>query len=112
MELLLAQVTTPSAGSSTGFLVIQGLSAVVGLVSIVCWILVLVKMFQNGQTGLGIVSICCGIIAFIVGWMNASQWGIKNVMMIWTAMILLGIILNIAAAAMGFSMMPSTTTVR
>lgn len=72
--------------------------------SIVCWIIVLVKMFQNKQVGLGIVSIICGIVAFIYGWMKAGEWKIQNIMIIWTICILAGIVFNIiggAAAAPG-----------
>jgi hypothetical protein len=61
-----------------------------GIVGFVCFILVVVKMFQHGQTGLGIATIVlvifCGIgglIAFIFGWMRAREWNINNIMLIW-----------------------------
>ncbi len=79
------------------------LSVVGSIISLVCFILVLIKMFQNGQTGLGIACIvlffCCGLgglIAFIYGWVKSGQWNIQNIMIAWTV----GIILNIAGAAM------------
>ena len=63
--------------------------AVIG--SLVCFIIVLIKMFQSGNTGLGIVTIilafCCyigGLVAFIWGWMNASQHSLQKVMLVWT----------------------------
>jgi hypothetical protein len=69
--------------------------------SLICLIIVVVQMFNRGQTGLGIATIvlafCCGIgglIAFVVGWINASNWNIKNVMLIWTALVIVGIIMN------------------
>jgi hypothetical protein len=75
------------------------LGIVGGLGGLVCFILVLVKMFQNGQTGWGIACIvlllCCGIgqlIAFIYGWINARAWGINNIMMIWTVCIILTLV--------------------
>jgi hypothetical protein len=75
------------------------LEAIAGLVSLVCFILVLVKMFQSGQTGLGIACIvltfCCGIgplIAFIFGWMRSADWNIRNIMVIWTVCWIIGII--------------------
>jgi hypothetical protein len=41
------------------------LQVVGGITSLVCFVMVLVKMFQNGKTGLGIACIvlvfCCGI---------------------------------------------------
>ena len=67
-----------------------------GVATLVCFILVLVRMFQAGQTGLGVTCIvltfCTGVgplIAFIVGWINAAQWNIRNVMLVWTAIIVL-----------------------
>src|SRR4051794_7469385 len=71
------------------------------LVSLVCLILVIIKIFQSGQTGLGIacaVLSFCGIgvlIAFIVGWMNATRWAINNIMIIWTVAIVVGIIAGV-----------------
>jgi hypothetical protein len=56
-------------------------------------------MFQAGQTGLGIAVIvltfCTGIgplIAFIYGWVKSGEWGIKNVMLIWTLTIVVSIV--------------------
>jgi len=103
MLALLAQNTTTTTTTTTtvdvpaGFYVLQGLGFLIGLVWLICFILVVVKMFQNGQSGLGIVTLittfCCGgigfLIAFVVGWMNANTWGIKNVMLAWTVSILL-----------------------
>jgi hypothetical protein len=78
-------------------------AAVGGLISLVCYIMVLVKMFQHGKTGLAILCIVllcvCGIgglIAFIYGWMKAGEWNLRNVMMAWT----LGIVLQLAGTVM------------
>jgi hypothetical protein len=67
------------------------LAFVSGVGSLVCFVLVLVKMFQHNHTGLGIACILllffCGIgglIAFIYGWVKAGEWGITNLMTIWT----------------------------
>jgi hypothetical protein len=81
---------------------LAGVNALTAIVSLVCLILVLVKIFQSGQTGLGIacaVLSLCGIgvlITFIVGWINASKWGINNIMLIWTVAVVLGIITGVA----------------
>jgi hypothetical protein len=71
---------------------LQGLSF---LVEIVCFILIVVKMFQTGNTGLGIASIvlvfCCGIgglLAFIMGWVKNREWNARQIMLIWTAAII------------------------
>lgn len=70
------------------------LALICGIGSLVCLVMVLMKMFQAGQTGLGIACIvlifCTGIgglIAFIYGWMKNAEWGIKNVMLAWTGCI-------------------------
>ena len=80
------------------------LGTVAGLGSLVCFVLVLVQMFQRGHTGLGITCIvllfCCGIgalIAFIYGWINHREWGITTIMLIWTVCIGLNIVGNVMA---------------
>ena len=80
--------------------VFQGLSSLCALAAFICYIIVLVKMFQNGQTTMGIVSIvtaCCGIgqiIALVVGWQNADRWMIRNLMMVYTVCFVGGIVLG------------------
>ena len=83
------------------------LQAVVGLGSLVCFILVLIQMFQRGQTGLGIACIvlifCVGIgalIAFVYGWMKATEWNIKNIMLAWTGCWVVGLLLGAANLTM------------
>ncbi len=89
----------------------QVLGGLCGLGSLVCFIIVVVKMFQNDKPGLGIASIvllfCCGIgglVAFIIGWMNAAAWNIQNVMMAWTGLWIAGFVLNLLAMAFGATM--------
>ncbi len=72
-----------------------------GIGSLICFILVLVKMFQDKQTGLAIACILlvllCGIgalIGFVYGWINAAKWRIQNVMLAWTACIVVGVVVN------------------
>jgi hypothetical protein len=78
-----------------------------GIVSLVCFILVIIAMFQNQQGTLAIVCLVlllCGIgflIAFIFGWIRSGEWGITKIMMIWTGAIIVGIICNIVAGALG-----------
>jgi hypothetical protein len=73
-----------------------------GVASLVCFILVLVKMFQTNQTTLGVVCIiltlCTGVgplIGFIYGWIKVTEWNIKNVMLVWTGIFVLNIIIGI-----------------
>jgi len=72
---------------------IEILGYVVGIATFVCFVMIVVKMFQAGNTGLGIVTIItfclCGIgyfVALIFGWLNASKWNIKTLMAIYTVL--------------------------
>jgi hypothetical protein len=92
---------------------IQILSLVLSLVSLVCFVMVLVQMFQHGQTGLGIACIVlalCGIgvlIAFVYGWIKSNEWNIKNLMLAWTGAIVVNILLSIVGIATGATPMPA-----
>lgn len=75
------------------------ISIIAGIGSLVCFILVLVQMFQRGETTMGIVCIVltfCALIGplitFIYGWVKSGQWGIKNIMVAWTVCIVLGFV--------------------
>lgn len=69
--------------------------AVGGIGSLVCWIMILIKMFQNEKPLLGILGIFCGLWAFIWGWMKSSTLGTKKLMMIWSACFVMSILGNI-----------------
>lgn len=78
--------------------VFYGLGLIVGLVSLVCFIMVLIKSFQNSGAGIGIVGIItCGIATFIWGWIKAKELNLTKLMLTWTAAIVLGICFNGAA---------------
>ena len=77
---------------------ISPIQLVLALPSLVCLIIVIVNMFQNGKTGLGITTVVltllCGIgslIAFIWGWMNIGG----KVMIAWTVLTVAGIIASV-----------------
>lgn len=70
-------------------------SWLLGLVILVVFIMVLIKQFQNAGAVHGIIGIVtCGIWTFIWGWMNAGKLNIKNLMLIWTVLLILNIILG------------------
>ena len=69
---------------------------VAGLVSLVCWILTVVKAFQSGKTSNGILSIC-PLVGFILGWINVKDWNHQPVMLAWTVAILLNIVAQVLA---------------
>jgi hypothetical protein len=65
------------------------------IVSLVCWIKVLIVLFSKAGVGLGILGIICSLFAFIWGWMKHKEYGLTKVMAVWTATIVLMIPLNI-----------------
>ena len=77
----------------------QFLSILLGIGSLICWIIVLTKLFPAEGVGKGILAIICGLYAFIWGWQNKDQHNIQTVMIIWTILFVLSIILNIALSA-------------
>jgi hypothetical protein len=77
----------------------QILLGIAGLGELVCFILLLVQMFQRRETTMAIVCIvlvfCCGIgglLCFIYGWIKHRDWRITNIMYVWTACVVLSII--------------------
>ena len=58
------------------------LGLVVWLGCIICFIMVLIKLFQDKGPLHGILGLICGLYTLIWGWMNADRLGIKNIMMI------------------------------
>jgi hypothetical protein len=94
-------------------ILLQIIGWICGIVSLVCYILVIVQMFQRGKTGMGIACLLLlllcglgGLIAFIYGWMNANEWRIKNIMLVWTGCIVVSLLCNGAFYAMGGAAMP------
>ena len=73
----------------------MGILALVVLVAcIICQIIVAIKIFQNDGALKGILALICGLFGLIWGWMNASRLGIRNIMMIWTVLIVIYLILG------------------
>ena len=81
------------------------LSALVSLGSLACWIIVLVKAFQSGNIGLGIVCIC-PLVAFIMGWVKSNEWNLQKVMLVWTVLVVASIGLNLAMPRPSFQTSP------
>jgi hypothetical protein len=82
---------------------LQILSLVLTLGSVICFIIVLIKLFQNEGALKGILGLICSLYTFIWGWMNATKLNIKNIMMIWTALIILCIILSFMGGGFQYS---------
>lgn len=65
-----------------------------GLASLVLYIMVLIKLFSKEGVLMGILAIICGLYAFIWGWINHRSEGLTNIMLAWTACIILGMVLG------------------
>ena len=70
--------------------------------SIICLILVVVKMYQTEGALKAILGFICSLYGFIWGWMNKDKVGM-NLMLIWTALIILAIVLGIASGGFNYS---------
>lgn len=73
---------------------LQLLNGLVGIGCLICFIIVLVKLFQENGILHGILGLICGLYTFIWGWINASRFDIRNIMMIWTLLIVVSLILS------------------
>lgn len=71
------------------------LSLITGIGSLVCLIIVLLKLFPTEGVGKGILGIICGLYTFIWGWQNKDRFNLSMVMTVWTALIIVGIIVNV-----------------
>lgn len=67
--------------------------------NVACAIIVLIKLFQNEGALKGILGLICGLYTYIWGWMNAGRLNLRNIMIIWTIIIILQIIVNVAFGA-------------
>jgi hypothetical protein len=72
---------------------------VFGIGSLVCWIIMVVKIIQGGYTLQGVLGIICGLVAFIYGWMKADELDAKPIMLGWTGCIIGQIIFAVVGAA-------------
>jgi hypothetical protein len=71
-----------------------------------CALTVVMRMFQEDQTVLGIVSIVltlCTLIGwllpFIYGWVKVQEWRLMPIMGTWTACLVLEVVLGVASFA-------------
>ena len=65
------------------------------IVSLICFIMVLIKLFPAEGALKGILAIICALYAFIWGWINASKFNLRNVMIAWTIAIIVSIVMNV-----------------
>ena len=74
------------------------ISYLAGIVCLICWILVLIKMFPAEGPLKGILAIICGLYAFIWGWMNAAKFNLRNIMLAWTIAIIVSVVMSFMGA--------------
>jgi hypothetical protein len=87
------------------------LAMLVSLGCLVCFIMVLIKQFQNAGALHGIIGIItCSLWTLIWGWMNATRLNIKKLMLIWTVLIAVYIVLYLAGAGAMLSQMRQAGT--
>jgi hypothetical protein len=84
------------------------LAFLVAIAQLVVAIMVLIKLFQTEGALKGIIGFICMIYTFIWGWMNANKLNIKNLMIIWTVLVLLMIVLNIFGGMAAVANLPTT----
>ncbi|HEV8582833.1 MAG TPA: hypothetical protein VGX68_27525 [Thermoanaerobaculia bacterium] len=75
------------------------LSYVAAVVSLICWIMVLIKMFPAEGVLKGVLAIICGLYAFVWGWINATKFNLKNIMLIWTIAIIVQVVTSFMGGA-------------
>lgn len=80
-------------------IVLFGLAGLIGLANLVCFIIVLIKLFGDEGAGKGILGLICGIYTFYWGWQNADRHNLRTVMTIWTIGVVLSLMANFAARA-------------
>ena len=74
------------------------LAMAAGVASIICLILVLIKLFPAEGPVKGVLGIICGIYTFIWGWQNVDRFNLRQIMQIWTVAIIAGIVFNVLSA--------------
>lgn len=79
------------------------LALLVSLGALICFIIVLIKLFQEKGALHGILGLLCGIYTFIWGWIHAARLNIKNIMLAWTVLLIVGIVLNVMGAGAAFT---------
>jgi hypothetical protein len=87
------------------------LGMITGLGCLICFIIVLIKQFQTAGVVHGIIGIVtCGLWTLIWGWMNSGKLNLRNIMLIWTLLIVVTMILNVMGGGFSyrFGGMPTT----
>jgi hypothetical protein len=76
------------------------LGLVSGIGSLVCFIIVLTRLFPAEGGWKGLFGLICSLYAFVWGWQNKDAQRLQTVMPVWTVLIVLGLILNVFASTL------------
>lgn len=80
---------------------VLGIVAIIAtIVMIICWIMVLIKLFQEKGVLHGILGIICSLYPFIWGWIHVKRLNIMNVMIVWSVCWVLTMVLGNYVQAM------------
>ena len=87
----------PAEGFTGLALILYVILIVLGIASLVLWILEIVAAFKKEESPLmGILSIAlCGLGGFIIGWIHAGKWGIKKLMINWTIIVVASLVVQV-----------------
>lgn len=88
---------------------LQILALLCGVAGLACQIIMVIPLFQEKGALHGILGILCGLYTFIWGWMNATRLGKKNIMVIWSVLLVGSIVLNVLAAGSATSQLQPAT---
>lgn len=87
-------------------LLLSIIGGICGIVSLICFILIVMKMFGAGDPGMGILCLVlclCGIgflVALVIGWINVDKYNARRLMPIYTVAFILAAVLGGASGAM------------
>jgi hypothetical protein len=82
-------------------LIIAGAFLLIEVIALICFFIVLIKLFKNEGALKGIFGFFCGIYTFIWGWMKHRELQMTKVMGTWTLLILIALVVP---AVLAFTM--------
>ena len=86
------------------FYVFSGLYAVITVVSLVIFIIMLIKQFKHGGILHGLLGlITCGLYTFIWGWIKHKDYALTKMMMTWSILWVASIIVPAVMTSFGFA---------
>lgn len=92
------QSISTSKTMATG-IILYSIGGFFSLIGAVLYIILLVKLFQHGGVGLGILGFFCSPFTYIWGWMKSGELRLKTTMIWLTLMIIISAALFGAGAA-------------